>query len=100
MAHWQAVAPGAILDVRYEDLVIDTEAQARRVLDFCGLPWDDAVLRPEDNARPSTTASAAQVRQPVHAASVGRWRSVAEGLAPLRARLFEAGWIDADGNGR
>ncbi|WP_397573115.1 sulfotransferase [Silanimonas sp.] len=100
MAHWQAVAPGAILDVRYEDLVIDTEAQARRVLDFCGLPWDDAVLRPEDNARPSTTASAAQVRQPVHAASVGRWRSVAEGLAPLRARLFEAGWIDAEGNGR
>jgi len=100
MAHWQAVAPGAILDVRYEDLVTDTEAQARRVLDFCGLPWDDVVLRPEDNARPSTTASAAQVRQPVHAASVGRWRSVAEGLAPLRARLFEAGWIDADGKGR
>jgi tetratricopeptide (TPR) repeat protein len=100
MAHWHAVRPGAILDVRYEDLVTDTEAQARRVLEFCGLPWNDAVLSPEANARPSTTASAAQVRQPVHAASVGRWRSVAEGLAPLRARLFEAGWIDADGNGR
>lgn len=100
MAHWQAVMPGAILDVRYEDLVTDTEGQARRVLDFCGLPWSDDVLAPEANERPSTTASAAQVRQPVHAGSIGRWRAVAEGLAPLRARLFNAGWIDAEGSGR
>lgn len=100
MAHWHAVMPGAILDVRYEDLVTGTEAEARRVLEFCGLPWSDAVLAPEGNERPSTTASAAQVRQPVHAGSIGRWRAVAEELAPLRARLFEAGWIDADGHGR
>jgi hypothetical protein len=100
MAHWHAVLPGAILDVRYEDLVTDTEAQARRVLAFCGLPWDDAVLSPEGNARPSTTASAAQVRQPVHAGSIGRWKAVADGLEPLRRRLSDAGWIDAEGNGR
>ena len=100
MAHWHAVIPGAILDVRYEDLVTDTEAQARRIVDWCGLPWDDLVLSPDRNERPSTTASAAQVRQPVHAGSVGRWRAMREGLAPMQQRLFETGWVDAEGKGR
>lgn len=97
MAHWHTVLPGRILDVRYEALVTDTEAQARRVLDFCGLEWQAEVLSPDTNTRPSTTASAAQVRQPVHARSVGRWREVAFGLKPLLQRLQQHGIVDAEG---
>lgn len=97
MAHWHEVLPGSILDVRYESLVTDTEAEARRVLDFCGLAWQPEVLSPDANVRPSTTASAAQVREPVHARSVGRWRDVAAGLEPLRHRLQLHGLVDANG---
>jgi hypothetical protein len=91
MQHWHAAMPGEILDVRYEDLVTDLEPQARRLLDWCGLDWQDAVLSPAANDAPSTTASAAQVREPVHARSVGAWRTHEAALAPLRFRLLEAG---------
>jgi tetratricopeptide (TPR) repeat protein len=91
MQHWHTVMPGAIIDVHYEDLVTDFETQARRVLAWCGLEWQDAVLTPSESNLPSTTASAAQVREPVHARSVGKWRSYESGLAPLKARLLAAG---------
>lgn len=91
MQHWHSVMPGAILDVHYEDLVADTEGQARRILEWCGLDWQAAVLTPADNAAPSTTASAAQVREPIHTGSVQKWRQYAAGLAPLQARLMTAG---------
>jgi hypothetical protein len=91
MRHWHQVLPGAILDVRYEDLVADPEGQARRLLAHCGLPWDDAVLDAASDAKPSTTASAAQVREPIHSRSVSKWRLHAAGLEPLRARLAELG---------
>lgn len=94
MRHWHQVMPGDILDVHYEDLVADTEAQARRVLAWCGLDWQDAVLAPAQNDNPSTTASAAQVREPVHTRSVQKWRRHETGLAPLRERLAAAGIID------
>jgi Flp pilus assembly protein TadD len=97
MAHWHALLPGRILDVRYESLVTDTEAEARRVLGFCSLEWRPEVLAPDANARPSTTASAAQVREPVHARSVGRWRDVAGSLEPLKRRLQLHGLVDAEG---
>lgn len=97
MRHWRATMPGAILDVHYEHLVVDPEGQARRMLDFCGLVWQPDVLMPADNERPSTTASAAQVREPIHAGSVQKWRQHAQGLAPLKARLEAAGIVDADG---
>ncbi|WP_242101265.1 MULTISPECIES: sulfotransferase [unclassified Lysobacter] len=91
MAHWHAVMPGRILDLSYEDLVTDTESQARRLLAWCGLDWDPAVLAPHSESRPVTTASAAQVREPVHAASVGKWRRYAAGLEPLRRQLQAGG---------
>jgi tetratricopeptide (TPR) repeat protein len=97
MRHWHAVLPGRILDVRYEDLVTDTEAQARRLLDGCGLDWHEDVIAPDANANPASTASAAQVRQPVYATSVNKWRQYAAGLEPLRARLQAGGIVDADG---
>ncbi|MDZ4348771.1 MAG: sulfotransferase [Xanthomonadaceae bacterium] len=93
MRHWHAVMPGVILDVRYEDLVVDTEGQARRILEWCGLDWQEAVLAPSENRSPSTTASAAQVREPVYTSSVDKWRSHEAGLAPLRDRLVAAGIV-------
>jgi tetratricopeptide (TPR) repeat protein len=91
MQHWHAVMPGAILEVRYEDLVTDTETQARRILDWCGLAWQAEVLKPSENEHPSTTASAAQVREPVYSSSIGKWRRYEAGLAPLKQRLEAAG---------
>lgn len=94
MQHWHQVMPGQILDVRYEDLVTDTEAQAKRIVEHCGLDWQPAVLDHADNDEPATTASAAQVREPVYTSSVQKWRKYEQGLEPLRARLEAAGVLD------
>lgn len=94
MRHWHAVMPGAILDVTYEDLVADTEDQARRILAWCGLDWQETVLTPSDNESPSTTASAAQVREPIHTRSVQKWRSYEAGLTPLKEHLVAAGIVE------
>jgi tetratricopeptide (TPR) repeat protein len=95
MQHWNAVMPGVIHTVRYEALVADSEAESRRLLEYCGLPWEDQCLRYYQNTRASTTASALQVRQPIYDTSVGKWRNYARQLEPLRARLDRAG-IDTD----
>ncbi|WP_020401316.1 tetratricopeptide repeat-containing sulfotransferase family protein [Kordiimonas gwangyangensis] len=91
MAHWHKVMPGQILDVSYENLVMDVAGESRRIIDHCGLAWEDSVLDFHKNTSASATASAAQVRQPVYTSSVGRWREHAEGLAPLIGRLRDAG---------
>lgn len=91
MAHWHAVLPGRILDVRYEDLVADPQAQGHRIYEWCGLEWDPAVLDTPTDATVFATASAAQVREPVHKRSVGSAMRHAEGLAPLAAKLAAAG---------
>ena len=93
MEHWRAVLPGRVLDVDYEALIADQEAVSRRIIDHCGLAWQEACLRFHENASPAATASAAQVRQPIHANSVGLWRRYAEQLEPLRAALI-AGGVD------
>ncbi len=86
MAHWRAVLPSPILDVRYEDLVADPEAVSRAIVDFCDLPWDARCLNFDQNERQVRTASFWQVRQPIYASSVGRWRNFSRHLGPL----FEA----------
>ncbi|WP_417450639.1 sulfotransferase [Kordiimonas sp.] len=91
MAHWHAVMPGKILDLQYEKLVTDPAGESRRLLSHCGLDWQDGVLAFHENASPSATASAAQVRRPVYTSSIGRWRDHAQGLAPLVGRLEAAG---------
>lgn len=96
MEHWHAVMPGRILDVRYEDLVSDTEAQTQRIFEWCGLPWDPAVLETPTGDKVFATASAAQVREPIHARSVGSARRHAARLAPLADRLVKAGMLPAD----
>jgi tetratricopeptide (TPR) repeat protein len=88
MAHWREVLPqGAMLEVQYEELVADFEPQARRIVAYCGLDWDDACLRFYQTERAVRTASAAQVRRPVYQSAVGRSRPYREMLAPLRQAL-------------
>jgi len=87
MEHWQRALPGRILDVRYEDLVVDPEAQIRRLTNHCDLSWEEAVLNFDKTERQISTASAAQVRQPVHTGSVARWKRFGSDLHPLIAAL-------------
>jgi len=88
MAHWRSVLPaGAMLDVYYEQVVGDLEGQARRLLDYCSLPWDDRCLSFHKTNRPVTTASAVQVRQPLFRGSVDRRRHYQDYLQPLLAEL-------------
>jgi hypothetical protein len=88
MAHWRDVLPAdAILEVRYEELVDDYENQARRVVERCGLQWNDGCSDFSLAKRPIRTASAAAVRQPLYRRSIGRARPYWEFLAPLRAEL-------------
>lgn len=75
MAHWRHVLPaGSMLEVKYEELVADQETVTRRMISFCGLDWDDACLKPEENERSVKTPSVWQVRQPMYNTSVERWR--------------------------
>jgi Tfp pilus assembly protein PilF len=88
MAHWRRVLPpGRLLEVPYEQLVADPEAWSRRIVTHCGLDWDERCLEPHKASRAVKTTSAAQVRQPVHAGSVGRWKPYAKALQPLIDRL-------------
>jgi tetratricopeptide (TPR) repeat protein len=88
MAHWhQVLPPGRILDVAYEDTVADLEGVARRVVAHCGLPWDARCLDFHSTERIVRTASAAQVRRPIYASSVGRRRAYQSMLGPLLAEL-------------
>ena len=88
MAHWERVLPpGRILTVRYEDVVADLEVEARRIIAYCGLDWDPRCLAFHKTERPIRTASALQVRQPIYASAVGRWRAYAPFLRPLLAEL-------------
>ncbi len=84
MAHWRAVLPpGAMLEVPYEGLVQDHEGWSRKMIDFLGLPWNDACLRFHENARPVTTFSNWQVRQKISKSSVERWRHYEADVGPL-----------------
>lgn len=90
MQHWRTVLPaGSMLELHYEDMVSDLEGQTRRLLDYCRLPWDDACLKFYEAARPVKTASLTQVRQPIYAGSVGRWKHYEKYLGPLSEALVE-----------
>ena len=83
MDHWKSVLSIPILDVRYEDVVEDLEGQTRRLLQFMKLPWDDRCLTFHQNRRGVATASREQVRRPLYASSVGRWKHYRSQLAEL-----------------
>lgn len=83
MAHWHAIAPGRVLDVRYEDLVSEPEVQTERVMRYLGLPSTPGQSRIEDSTQIVSTASSAQVREPIHRRNIGGWQRYAAHLQPL-----------------
>jgi tetratricopeptide (TPR) repeat protein len=92
MDHWRAVLPLSTLEVQYEELVENPEELSRRMIDFCGLEWDDRCLRYYENRRPVQTLSVWQVRQPIYTTSVDRWKHYLPHIQPLlRDLAAEAG---------
>ena len=89
MRHWDAVLPGRVLRVQYEDLVADLEGTVARLLEHCGLGFEPACVEFHRSARSVGTASAQQVRQPLYRDALGHWRHYEPWLGPLRAALGE-----------
>jgi hypothetical protein len=83
MAHWKEVLPLPILTLQYEETVGDLEGQARRLINFMGVPWDEACLSFHASDRAVQTPSRWQVRQPIYSRSVDRWRRYAPFLPEL-----------------
>ena len=83
MDHWHQLMPGYVLDVQYEDVVADLETQVRRILDFCGLPFEESCLRFHETERAVKTASSEQVRRPIYSSSVHLWRNYESHLGDL-----------------
>ncbi len=91
MAFWEGLVPGRVLQLQYEDLVTNQEAESRRLFAHCGLEWTDAALDFHTNSAAVATPSAAQVRRPMYRDSVARWRAHEAALAPVQAFFAEAG---------
>ena len=87
MAHFDRVAPGLVLRVIHEDVVVDPETQIRRMLDYVGVPFDEACVRFHDTKRSVRSASAEQVRRPIQADAIELWRAYEAHLEPLKAAL-------------
>ncbi|MDE0063202.1 MAG: sulfotransferase [Gammaproteobacteria bacterium] len=83
MDHWNAVLPGKVLTVHYEDVVGDLEKQAGRIAAHCGLEWEEKMLRYHETERAVKTASSEQVRQPIYSGSVNLWRRYEDELGEL-----------------
>ena len=98
MQHWRTVLPAdRFIEVRYEEVVADLEGQARRLLAFCGLDWDEACLQFHKTGREVWTASAGQVRRPLYASSVRRAQAHTAYLGPLIKALGARDWRPKDG---
>ncbi len=89
MAHFDTVSPGKIHRVFYEKMVEDTEGEVRRLLDYCGLDFEDGCLRFYENERAVRTASSEQVRSPIFTDAVEHWRHYEPWLEPLKSALGE-----------
>jgi len=87
MAHWDAVLPGKVLRVEHEDVVDDLEANVRRILDFCGLPFEQQCVEFYKTERSIRTASSEQVRQPIFKEGIDQWRNFEPWLGPLKEVL-------------
>jgi len=97
MDHWRREFPGRILSLAYEDIVADQEASTRRLLEYCGLPWDDNCLRFFENKSAATSASSTQVREPIYSSSIGRWKNFEPYLGSVLDRLGKVGNDAVDG---
>nr|WP_254435949.1 sulfotransferase [Ruegeria arenilitoris] len=92
MRDWHEVLPGRIYDIRYETLVGDLQNTAQDLARICDLPFEDAMLTPDQSANAIKTASNLQARQPVNTASVGGWQAVADHFEPFVKRLDAELW--------
>jgi Sulfotransferase family len=90
MDHWERVLPGRVLCVRHEDVLADLEGSVRRILEYCGLPFEPACIEFYKTERRVHTASAEQVRRPINRDGVGQWRPYERWLGPLKAALGPA----------
>lgn len=91
MQHWQKTMPGAIYEISYEALIEDPQRQARQLLEYCQLPWEDQCLAFHKRKTSVATPSAVQVRQGIYSSSVDRWRRYGDELLPLYELLQSAG---------
>jgi Sulfotransferase family len=89
LAHWDQVLPGRIYRLHYERLIADPETELRRLLEYCGLPWDAGVLKFHENRRVVQTISSEQVRKPLYTDAIDQWRHFEPWLTPLREELAE-----------
>ncbi len=89
MQHWQQVLPGKVLTVHYEDTVLDLESQVRRILEHCGLPFEESCLHFYRNERAVKTASSEQVRQPIYTGALGTWRRYDQHLGLWKTELAD-----------
>ncbi|GLQ86845.1 tetratricopeptide repeat-containing sulfotransferase family protein [Dyella flagellata] len=90
MQHWDEVLPGSVLRVHHEDVVDDLEGSVRRILDFCGLPFEPDCLQFHKTERSVRTASSEQVRRPIFRDGIDQWTRYAPQLAPLKEMLADA----------
>ena len=90
MRHWHSVLPGWILTVQHEDVVADLEGSVRRILEFCGLPFEPACVAFHDTLRSVHSASSEQVRRPIDHRSLSDWRHYEPWLEPLRTALGDS----------
>jgi tetratricopeptide (TPR) repeat protein len=90
MRHWDHVLPGWVLRVQHEDVVDDLESAVRRILDFCGLPFEPACIEFHKTQRSVRTASSEQVRQPLNRDGVDQWKNFEPWLGPLKDALGDA----------
>ena len=89
MDHWDSVLAGKTLRVDYEHVIAATEPAVRRILEYCGLPFEPQCLAFHNTERAIRTASSEQVRQPIYTAAVDQWRNFDAHLAPMRSALGE-----------
>ncbi|GHF31358.1 hypothetical protein GCM10017044_28620 [Kordiimonas sediminis] len=87
MDHWDKILPGEILRVQHEDVIMDLETQVRRILDFCGLPFEQACVDFHQTKRAVKTASSEQVRQKINTKGMDKWKPFEQQLSPLKAAL-------------
>jgi tetratricopeptide (TPR) repeat protein len=92
MQHWEEAMPGTMHHLSYEDLVTNQLAETRRLLEYCGLDWEEGCLAFHQNAAATTTASASQVRRPIYDSSVSQWRHYEQQLSQLRDEITSAGF--------
>ncbi len=96
MTHWKQVLRIPMLEVRYEEIVANQEEITRKMIEFCGLPWDERCLRFHESERVVTTPSYDQVRRPIYKKSIARWKNYERHLGPLIAALNSHGQMKQD----